>query len=169
MRISNEIEVATITLEETTILEFKVTNWPRRWFRSYRLISKLCPSKSSRDHWWMPVFIVGEFSFFIDNHLYHFQNESVFQIPITLRGKTIFWYTRDDFVERSTIWWFDEKGRRNRRPRVYPYRGWCVTFVPTKKRYAFSLTTVSRWDINQGSTSFKCYVVWVIFVIFLCR
>ena len=40
------------------------------------------------------------------NRLCHFQSDNVFQIPVTLQGKTILLYISDNFVENQR---FDEK------------------------------------------------------------
>ena len=42
MAISDEIDDATIAIDETMNLEIKATIWSRRFFRKHRLTSKLC-------------------------------------------------------------------------------------------------------------------------------
>ena len=71
-------------------------------YRNHRLTSKFC----SVNHL---VIIECLFSSRMSleslyNHLCHFQSENVFQMLVTLRGKTIFdIQAPDDFVEKSTI------------------------------------------------------------------
>ena len=60
------------------------------------------------------------------NHLCHFQSDNVFQISVTLQGKTILLYTSDNFVENQR---FDEKKKHNETDaRRYPYVGSNMTY-----------------------------------------
>ena len=90
MSISDEIDEAAITIDETTILEVKEMIWPRRYFQKSSFNIKILFSKSSCDNW-MLVFIEDEFSIIILSlDMCQFPSENGFQIPVTLRGKTIF-------------------------------------------------------------------------------
>ena len=62
--IFDEIDDATIAIDETTILEIKATIWPWRYFQKSFLKIKILFGKSSCDNW-MLVFIEDELSIVI--------------------------------------------------------------------------------------------------------
>ena len=88
--ISEKIEVTTIAMDETTILEIIATIWPRRVFRNNIIYSTLCLLNhfvtigeclfSSRMSLAMPYIITCITS----------KVRKVSQIPITIQGKTSF-------------------------------------------------------------------------------
>ena len=85
MDISDEIDDATIAIDETTILENKATIWPEDICKN-RLTSKFCSVNYL-------VIIECLFSSRMSlvslyNHLCYFQSENVFQIPVLKTKKT---------------------------------------------------------------------------------
>ena len=63
MGISDKIDNATIAIDETTILEIKVTIWPRRYFQKSSFNIRILFGKSSHNS--ILVFIKDEFSIII--------------------------------------------------------------------------------------------------------
>ena len=114
MGISDEIDDTTIAIHETTFLKIKTMIWSRRFFRNHPLTSRFCL---------VIHFVIIEglrvssrmSLASLYNHLCNFQSENVFQIPVTVRGKTICNIQATISLKNSQ---FDEKARQNRRPQV---------------------------------------------------